>query len=316
MGTPEFAVPSLEILIKNNYDVVAVVTAPDKPQGRGQKIVYSPVKECALKYNVPVLQPTNLKSPEFLNELKSYQANLQIIVAFRMLPEAVWAMPAIGTFNLHASLLPQYRGAAPINWAIINGEKETGATTFFLKHEIDTGSIIFQEKEEILKEDTAGTLYERLMRKGAELVLKTVRGIEENNYPSIPQPATTEIKHAPKIFKETCEISWSKTGEEIRNFVRGLSPYPGAWTTLADKIYKVFKVSLDSSDHVERSDDSPGKFSTDNKNYLRVKSADGWVELEEFQLEGKKRMQAKEFFRGNRVSKEDQDGQDFGIDRI
>ena len=166
MGTPEFAVPSLEILIKNNYDVVAVVTAPDKPQGRGQKIVYSPVKECALKYNVPVLQPTNLKSPEFLNELKSYQANLQIIVAFRMLPESVWAMPAIGTFNLHASLLPQYRGAAPINWAIINGEKETGATTFFLKHEIDTGSIIFQEKEAILEEDTVGTFVRTIDEEG------------------------------------------------------------------------------------------------------------------------------------------------------
>src|SRR3990170_4019326 len=226
MGTPEFAVPSLEILIKNNYEVVAVVTAPDKPQGRGQKIVYSPVKECALKYNISVLQPTNLKSPEFLNELKSYQANLQIIVAFRMLPESVWAMPAIGTFNLHASLLPQYRGAAPINWAIINGEKETGATTFFLKHEIDTGSIIFQEKEPIFEEDTVGTLYERLMKKGAELVLKTVQAIEVNNYPSVPQTESNEIKHAPKIFKETCEISWNRTSEEIRNFVRGLNPYP------------------------------------------------------------------------------------------
>ncbi len=301
MGTPEFAVPSIEILIKNNYDVVAVVTAPDKPQGRGQKIAYSPVKECALKYNVPVLQPTNLKSGDFLNELKSYQANLQIIVAFRMLPESVWAMPAIGTFNLHASLLPQYRGAAPINWAIINGEKETGATTFFLKHEIDTGSIIFQEKETITEEDTVGTLYERLMKKGAELVLKTVRAIEENNYPSIPQTESNEVKHAPKIFKETCEISWNKTSEEVRNFVRGLNPYPGAWTILAGKMFKVFKVSKESSDHLKWSDDSPGKFSTDNKNYLRVKTSDGWVELEEFQPEGKKRMLAQEFFRGNRL---------------
>ncbi|HKZ37515.1 MAG TPA: methionyl-tRNA formyltransferase, partial [Chryseolinea sp.] len=297
MGTPEFAVPSLEILIKNNYEVVAVVTAPDKPQGRGQKIVYSPVKECALKYNISVLQPTNLKSPEFLNELKSYQANLQIIVAFRMLPEVVWAMPAIGTFNLHASLLPQYRGAAPINWAIINGEKETGATTFFLKHEIDTGSIIFQEKEPILEEDTVGTLYERLMKKGAELVLKTVQAIEENNYPSVPQTESNEIKHAPKIFKETCQIDWNRTSEGVRNFVRGLSPHPGAWTILGGKTYKVFKVSVQSSDHSKWSDDSPdspGKFSTDNKNYLRVKTADGWVELDEFQLEGKKRMLAQE----------------------
>ena len=304
MGTPEFAVPSLETLIKNNYDVVAVVTAPDKPQGRGQKIVYSQVKECALKYNVPVLQPTNLKNEEFLNELKSYQANLQIIVAFRMLPESVWAMPAIGTFNLHASLLPQYRGAAPINWAIINGEKETGATTFFLKHEIDTGSIIFQEKETILEEDTVGTLYQRLMKKGAELVLKTVQAIEKNNYPSIPQAESNEVKHAPKIFKETCEIHWNRTSEEVRNFVRGLSPYPGAWTTLGGKTYKVFKVSVESSDHLKWSDDSTGKFRTDNKNYLRVKTSDGWVELEEFQPEGKKRMLAQEFFRGNKLSNE------------
>ena len=174
MGTPEFAVPSLKVLLENKINVVAVVTAPDKPQGRGQKIVYSPVKECALQYNVPVLQPTNLKSPEFLEELKSYNANLQIVVAFRMLPEAVWAMPSLGTFNLHASLLPQYRGAAPINWAVINGEKETGITTFFLKHEIDTGSIIYQEKETIYSDDTVGTLYERLMNKGGELVLKEV----------------------------------------------------------------------------------------------------------------------------------------------
>src|SRR5688572_17361010 len=188
MGTPEFAVPSLDVLATNHFDVVAVITAPDKPQGRGQKIVYSPVKACALKYNVPVLQPTNLKSPEFLEELKTYGANLQIVVAFRMLPEVVWNMPALGTFNLHASLLPQYRGAAPINWAIINGEKETGATTFFLKHEIDTGSIIFQEKETIRDSDDVGTVYERLMVKGSHLVLKTVKAIESGNYPSIPQP--------------------------------------------------------------------------------------------------------------------------------
>src|SRR5689334_7075503 len=177
MGTPEFAVPSLEILLENKVNIVAVITAADKPQGRGNKIVYSPVKECALKHNVPVLQPTNLKSPEFIEELRSYQANLHIVVAFRMLPEVVWSMPALGTFNLHGSLLPQYRGAAPINWAVINGEKETGVTTFFLKHEIDTGSIIFQEREPIHDSDDAGSLYERLMKRGSQLVLKTVRGI-------------------------------------------------------------------------------------------------------------------------------------------
>src|SRR5688572_28209321 len=209
MGTPEFAVPSLDVLAANHFDVVAVITAPDKPQGRGQKIVYSPVKECALKHNIPVLQPTNLKAPEFLEELRSYNANLQIVVAFRMLPEAVWAMPAFGTFNLHASLLPQYRGAAPINWAIIRGERETGVTTFFLKHEIDTGSVIFQEKEPIHDSDNVGSLYERLMKRGSQLVLKTVKAIEAGDYPSIPQPQGIEVKHAPKIFKETCQINWS-----------------------------------------------------------------------------------------------------------
>ena len=202
MGTPEFAVPSLEILVQNKFNVVAVITAPDKPQGRGQKLTPSPVKECALKYNLPVLQPTNLKSPEFQEELKSYHANLQVVVAFRMLPEVVWSMPAIGTFNLHASLLPQYRGAAPINWAIINGEKETGVTTFFLKHEIDTGSIIFQDKETILETDDAGSLYERLMHKGATLVLKTVQAIEQGDYPSRPQSEAMEIKHAPRFSKK------------------------------------------------------------------------------------------------------------------
>src|ERR1041385_5544152 len=209
MGTPEFAVPSLEALVENKFDVVAVITAPDKPQGRGQKLTASPVKECALKYSIPVLQPTNLKSPDFINELKSYNANLQIVVAFRMLPEIVWAMPSIGTFNLHASLLPQYRGAAPINWAIINGETETGVTTFFLKHEIDTGSIIFQEKEKINADDNVGSLYERLMKIGSGLVLKTVKAIEVGNVPTQTQIESSSLRHAPKIFKETCEINWN-----------------------------------------------------------------------------------------------------------
>ena len=257
MGTPEFAVPSLEILVEHKYNIVAVITAPDKPQGRGQKLSYSPVKESAIRHNIPVLQPPNLKAPEFLEQLNSFNSNLQIVVAFRMLPEVVWSMPSLGTFNLHASLLPQYRGAAPINWAIINGEKETGATTFFLKHEIDTGSIIFQVKEPIGPDDDAGAVYERLMKKGAELVLKTVRAIEQNNYPSIPQPEANEIKHAPKIFKETCEIKWDQSSDQIKNFVRGLSPYPAAWTKVAGKVFKVFKVSVvKSSDHFKWSDDS------------------------------------------------------------
>ncbi|HNV28250.1 MAG TPA: methionyl-tRNA formyltransferase [Cyclobacteriaceae bacterium] len=298
MGTPEFAVPSLEILVQNKFNVVAVITAPDKPQGRGQKLTPSPVKECALKYNLPVLQPTNLKSPEFQEELKSYHANLQVVVAFRMLPEVVWSMPAIGTFNLHASLLPQYRGAAPINWAIINGEKETGVTTFFLKHEIDTGSIIFQDKETILETDDAGSLYERLMHKGANLVLKTVQAIEQGDYPSLPQSEAMEIKHAPKIFKETCEINWNQPSKKIIDFVRGLSPYPAAWTKINDRVYKVFKCS--HSDHSGQSA-FDSELWTDNKTFLNIKTADGWVSIEEFQPEGKKRMSVSEFFRGNKL---------------
>lgn len=297
MGTPEFAVPSLEILVQNKFNVVTVITAPDKPQGRGQKLMPSPVKECALKYNIPVLQPTNLKSPEFLEELKSYNANLQIIVAFRMLPEVVWAMPSLGTFNLHASLLPQYRGAAPINWAIINGEKETGVTTFFLKHEIDTGSIIFQEKEPILDSDDVGSLYERLMKKGSQLVLKTVKAIEAGDYPSVPQSTGIETKHAPKIFKETCQINWNQPSTQIINFVRGLCPYPAAWTVLNGKIYKIFKCQS----VVNNKSSVVGQIETDNKTYLYVKTFDGCISILEFQPEGKKRMTVEEFFRGNRL---------------
>jgi methionyl-tRNA formyltransferase len=298
MGTPEFAVPSLEILIENGFNVVAVITAPDKPQGRGQKIVYSPVKESALSNKIPVLQPTNLKAPEFIEELKTYRANLQVVVAFRMLPEAVWAMPEIGTFNLHASLLPQYRGAAPINWAIINGEKETGVTTFFLKHEIDTGSILFQEKETISENDNVGSLYERLMKKGAGLVLKTVQAIASGNYKAVPQPEDPENKHAPKIFKETCEIKWDQPSVQIRNFVRGLSPYPSAWTILNGKTFKIYAVSLVNKN---TGDSTAGELNSDNKNYLYIRTLDGWIAVEELQPEGKKRMTIQEFFRGNKI---------------
>lgn len=298
MGTPEFAVPSLEILVEHKLNVVAVITAPDKPQGRGQKLTPSPIKEAALKHNIPVLQPTNLKSPEFLEQLKSYKANLQVVVAFRMLPEVVWAMPELGTFNLHASLLPQYRGAAPINWAIINGEKETGATTFFLKHEIDTGSIIFQEKEPIHETDNVGTLYERLMHKGASLVLKTVKAIEVGNYPSTPQDMSLELKHAPKIFKETCEINWNQPAKKIVDFVRGLSPYPAAWTILNGKTYKIYSCEK-STTGSHPSTVETGQCTTDHG--LRIKAADGWVSIVELQPEGKKRMKVDEFLRGNKI---------------
>lgn len=297
MGTPEFAVPSLDILVENGFNVVAAITAPDKPQGRGQKLTFSPVKEAALKHRIPVLQPTNLKAPEFLEELRSYHANLQVVVAFRMLPEVVWAMPAIGTFNLHGSMLPQYRGAAPINWAIINGETETGVTTFFLKHEIDTGSIIFQEKEPIHTNDDAGAVYERLMYKGAALVLKTVKAIQSGDYPSIPQSTDMEIKHAPKIFKETCKIDWSQPAEMIVNFVRGLSPYPAAWTILSEKNFKVFKATRGQRGVSQ----NVGTFQTDNKSYLRVQASDGWIDVDVLQPEGKKKMTTEEFFRGNKL---------------
>lgn len=282
MGTPEFAVPSLNILVENGYDVAAVITAPDKPGGRGQQMQKSDVKIAAEKFGLKILQPTNLKAGEFIEELRSLNANLQIVVAFRMLPEMVWSMPSIGTFNLHASLLPQYRGAAPINWAIINGEKETGVTTFFLKHEIDTGNILFQEKEPILPEDDAGTLYVRLMNKGAGLVLKTVKAIESGAYNPQSQITSQELKHAPKIFRETCMIDWNRKSQEIVNFVRGLTPYPGAWTTINDKTYKIFKVSL-------------------NDTGIKMKTADGFVFIEELQPEGKKRMKAADFLRGYKL---------------
>jgi methionyl-tRNA formyltransferase len=297
MGTPEFAVASLQILVENGFQVVAVITAPDKPQGRGQNLVASPVKECAVKFDIPVLQPTNLKSSEFLETLRTYRADLQIVVAFRMLPEVVWSMPPRGTFNLHASLLPQYRGAAPINWAIINGEKETGATTFFLQHEIDTGSIIFQETEPISDDDNAGTLYERLMNKGAQLVLRTTKAIAANSYPSQPQPMIDVIKHAPKIFKETCEINWAQPAVKVRDFIRGLSPYPTAWASLNGKIFKFFKVSLADF----QKEEEPGAISTDHKTYLYIKTSNGWISVDELQAEGKKRMSTSEFFRGNKI---------------
>ncbi len=296
MGTPEFAVPSLQILVENGYNVVAVITAPDRPKGRGQKLTTSPVKDYAVSQNIPVLQPTNLKNSEFIEELRSYNANLQIVVAFRMLPEVVWNMPEIGTFNLHASLLPQYRGAAPINWAIINGEKETGVTTFFLKHQIDTGNIIFQEREPIEDDDTVGSLYERLMDLGAKLVLRTVQSIQTGDYPQIAQDESVEIKHAPKIFKETCQIDWSKSSEEIYNFIRGLSPYPAAWTTIAGKNFKIFGAKKTEFKTVGT---KPGDFETDNRSYLHVQTGGSPLAITDLQMEGKKRMDIESFLRGN-----------------
>lgn len=300
MGTPEFAVPALELLVQNDWNVVGVITAPDKPKGRGQKLIPSPVKESALKHGLNILQPTNLKSPEFQDELRALRADLQIVVAFRMLPVAVWDMPPIGTFNLHASLLPNYRGAAPINWAIINGEKETGVTTFFLKHEIDTGSIIYQEKVAILPEDDLGSLYEKLMELGANLVLKTVKAIAADEVVALPQDESKAMHHAPKIFKETGEINWANSAESIHNLIRGLSPYPAAWTSLDGKFCKIFKTMV-SEENLSKV--ALGNYSSDGKTFLKFQTGEGSVSILELQLEGKKRMQIGDFLRGYNLEK-------------
>ena len=301
MGTPEFAVPSLRSLVESNSNVVAVITVPDKPSGRGQKNTISPVKAYAIEQGIPVLQPEKLKNPEFIEELKSYHADIQVVVAFRMLPEVVWSMPTYGTFNLHGSLLPQYRGAAPINWAVINGDTETGVTTFFIEKEIDTGKIIFQEKEPIHPDDDAGSVYERLMHIGAKLVVKTVEAIEKGEYPQEDQDEPAVIKSAPKIFRETCEINWDKTAIEIHNFVRGLSPYPAAWTTLNGLSCKIFKTSVINDDQSHGEQGQPGDLKSDNKTYLHFRTSDAWISVEVLQLEGKKRMEIGDFLRGTKL---------------
>lgn len=298
MGTPDFAVASLKALVENDCEVVAVITAPDKPSGRGLVMHETPVKKYAVSQGIPVLQPEKLKNPEFLEQLRSYQADLQVVVAFRMLPEVVWNMPSIGTFNLHGSLLPQYRGAAPINWAVINGDNETGVTTFFIQQEIDTGNIIFAEKLPILPEDNAGTIHDKLMELGASLVVKTVRAIEAGSYPQIPQDMSAELKAAPKIFKETCQIDWSLSAEKIHNFVRGLSPYPAAWTLLNGKSCKIYQTEI--GEIAENDATEIGNFKTDGKTFLDFRSADKWLKIKELQLEGKKRMGIEEFLRGFR----------------
>lgn len=301
MGTPEFAVPSLKILLKNNYNVVAVITAPDKPAGRGLQLKASPVKEVAVEYGIPVLQPIKLKDPEFLEELKAFKPNLQIVVAFRMLPESVWNLPEYGTFNLHASLLPQYRGAAPINWAIINGEAETGITTFFLQHEIDTGDIIFQEKTAIDPDEDVESLYHRLMSLGSDLILKTAEAIKLNQVTPRKQEFTGTLKPAPKIFKENCKIDFGQTSLQVKNFVRGLSPYPAAWTTINDKFFKILRVDIVNK---EKPKDSTDLIDTDNKTFLHFYTVNGAIAVKELQMEGKKRMYIEDFFRGNKINQD------------
>ena len=303
MGTPDFAVESLRALVEGGYNVVAVVTMPDKPAGRGHQLQYSAVKQYALSVGLPLLQPERLKDEMFLEELRSYGADLQIVVAFRMLPEVVWNMPRLGTFNLHASLLPQYRGAAPINWAVMNGDTETGATTFMLQHEIDTGNIILQERIAIADDENVGSVHDRLMTMGASLVTRTVDAIIECDahgtpLPTIPQDNSIELRPAPKIFKDTCAIDFSRTAEQICNHVRGLSPYPAAWISemptahpLAEllKGAKVYKVAI--AQHAEQ------------KGHIIVACADGYVDILELQLPGKKRMNASALLNGIRTSK-------------
>jgi methionyl-tRNA formyltransferase len=300
MGTPEFAVPSLRKLYEAGYDIAAVITAPDKAAGRGMQLTQSAVKKYAVEKNLKVLQPEKLKSPTFIEEVKMLKADVQVVVAFRMLPEIVWNMPPMGTINLHGSLLPQYRGAAPINWAVINGEKETGVTTFKLQHEIDTGNMLLQEKIDIKEDDTAGTLHDKMMEVGADLLLKTLHELEKGNLTEVDQrsalslaPSAT-LRHAPKIFTETCEINWNKSAEEIYNLIRGLSPYPAAFTFLNGKKLKIFA----SKKETGKSSTEPGKYVTDHKTFLKFVSADSFVSVKEIQLEGKKRMKIDEFLRG------------------
>ena len=302
MGTPDFAVASLKALVEHGYQVVGVVTMPDKPAGRGQKLQESAVKKYAAKKGLTILQPEKLKDPGFIRQLESLKANLQVVVAFRMLPEVVWSMPPLGTFNLHGSLLPRYRGAAPLNWAIINGEQETGVTTFLLDHEIDTGRILFQEKIQIEHEDTVGDIHDKLMAIGAGLVLKTVDALAEGHYEAVPQAQFAEkgLVHAPKIFKEDCRIDWTKPARKVYNFIRGLSPYPAAWTELTDQngqslLMKIFFARLG-----EDTDMPPGTLVSNGKNILQIAAGGKLMDITDLQISGKKRMKTEEFLRGVR----------------
>ena len=298
MGTPEFAVASLSKMYDAGCNIIAVITAPDKPAGRGMKLQQSAVKKYALEKGLNILQPEKLKNPGFLNELKELKADLQVVVAFRMLPEAVWNMPPLGTLNLHGSLLPQYRGAAPINWAIINGEKETGVTTFKLRHQIDTGPILLQEKMLIGENETAGELHDRMKDLGAEVLLKTIKGLADGTLVETPQenlPVNNrELKHAPKIFTETCQVNWNKPVEEVYNLIRGISPYPTAFTYLQGKKLKIYS----GNKEVTNPQLKPGEYETDNKSYLKFACSNGYINLHDIQLEGKKRMLIQDFLRG------------------
>lgn len=320
MGTPEFAVASLDALVKAGYNIVGVITAPDKPAGRGMKLTESAVKKYATEHNLFVLQPEKLKNPVFLKELIALRADLQIVVAFRMLPEAVWNMPKMGTVNVHGSLLPQYRGAAPINWAVINGEKETGVTTFKLKHEIDTGDILLQESFPIGEDETAGEVHDRMKEIGAQLLVKTVEELVNGTLEEKPQSSIgneqvamsngrvetehssliihhSSLKHAPKIFTDTCKIDFSKTVEEVHNLIRGLSPFPGAFTMFNGKMMKIYRSKKEITTNPQQ---ESGAFETDGKTYLKFACSNGYIQVLELQLEGKKKMLVEDFLRGYR----------------
>jgi methionyl-tRNA formyltransferase len=297
MGTPDFATASLAALVENGYNVVGAITVQDKPAGRGQKLRESSIKKYAVENNIPVLQPSNLKDKSFLSDLKNWQADVQVIVAFRMLPKLVWNMPKYGTFNLHASLLPKYRGAAPINWAVINGDKVSGVTTFFIDDKIDTGNIIFQEKETIKANDDAGTLHDKLMKKGSNLVCKTIDAISQNKAPNLLQEGESSL--APKIFKEDCKINWTESAKAVQNRIKGMSPYPTAWTQLQgkpNKGIKVFKSFIDPSNHSLETGTVVA-----NKTEFKVAVKDGFIGISELQLSGKKRMTIEDFLRGFNV---------------
>ncbi len=303
MGTPEFAVASLRALLEAGCNIVGVVTAADKPAGRGMKLTQSAVKKFATDYGLYVMQPEKLKDPEFLQKLASLKATLQVVVAFRMLPEVVWNMPPLGTINLHGSLLPQYRGAAPINWAVINGEKETGVTTFKLQHAIDTGNILLQEKCSIGENDSAGQVHDVMKEIGAKLLVTTVQGLADGSLQETPQSIAVNqldngLKHAPKIFTDDCKINWNNTCASVHNLIRGLSPFPGALSTLDGKILKIYK----SSKEVTQKISEPGTYQTDGKTYLKIACNNGFIHVLDLQLEGKKRMLVTDFLRGYRFN--------------
>ncbi len=294
MGTPAFAVASLKALLEAKMNVVGVVTAPDKPAGRGMQLQQSAVKQFALEHHLPIAQPEKLKSPDFFAQLQAWQPDIQIVVAFRMLPESIWSFPPMGTLNVHGSLLPQYRGAAPINWAIINGEKETGVTTFRLQHAIDTGDILLQEKITITPTMTAGELHDTMMEVGATTLVKTLNGLIAGSIVATPQADATHLKHAPKLFTQDCTIDWTKPVDQVHNLIRGLAPFPGALTKVDGKIVKLFSTSI----LLEIPKEAIGSFVTDGKTYARFACTDGYIQLNDIQWEGKKRMPITDFLRG------------------